>query len=113
MLNYKRGSIALAHENVELSVCQVEWMGVKSCDIPRCDNARGDSAQLKLTARDRRKAMKMLERILFTGQEDIELTRELQVMLLLNTKAEIQVLCEREGGLESWLENRILGRLSG
>lgn len=36
-----------------------------------------------------------------------EATLELQRMLMLNRKAEIQILDEREGGLEQWLTRRL------
>ena len=33
-------------------------------------------------------------------------------MLMLNTKAEIQLMSGREGGLEKWLETKLLVELS-
>jgi len=68
---------------------------------------------LRLTARDRRIAVKMLERPTFAedGPEPIW-RRELQIMLMLNTKAEIQHLSGREGGLEEWLQDKLLVELS-
>lgn len=55
----------------------------------------------------------MLERPTFAedGPEPMW-RRELQVMLMLNTKAEIQHLSGREGGLEEWLEDKLLSVLS-
>ena len=46
-------------------------------------------------------------------EEEKEWRRELQVMLTLNVKAEIQILSERagggpgRGGLESWLDEKV------
>lgn len=64
---------------------------------------------LKLTARDRRIARRMLEREHF-GEEgrELEWRREVQVMLMLNVKVEIQILSEREGGLEGWLDGKLV-----
>ncbi len=66
-----------------------------------------------MTARDRRIAVKMLERPTF-AEDGPEQTwrRELQVMLMLNVKAEIQLMSERAGGLERWLEKRLLAEVS-
>ena len=57
---------------------------------------------------DRGVAVKMLKRPTFAedGPETV-LRRELQAMLMLNTKAEIQLLSGREGGLEKWLEDKL------
>lgn len=41
------------------------------------------------------------------GKES-EWRRELQVMLMLNVKAEIQILSSGEGGLERWLDAKLL-----
>lgn len=55
----------------------------------------------------------MLERPTFAenGPEPIW-RRELQIMLMLNTKAEIQHLSGREGGLEEWLQDKLLVGMS-
>lgn len=58
---------------------------------------------LRLTKRDRRIAGKMLERDM-CGEE--EWRRELQTMLVLNVKAEIQVLGNGEA-LGRWLDEKI------
>ena len=46
----------------------------------------------------------MLERDVFEVEEGWR--REVQVMLMLNVKAEIQVLEAREGGLGGWLRGK-------
>ena len=106
--NYKYGSFALAHENAELNVPGTRWLGVQSKDLHASGTADGCEGLLRLTARDRRKATLMLERGTF-AEEGLEVgwRRELQVMLMLNVKAEIQLLSGREGGLERWLEDRL------
>ena len=108
MLNYKHGSIALAHESVFLNVPSLQWLGVKSSDLQHGLPDRNDMGLLKLTDRDRKMAIKMLTRTAESQtKEEEEYKRELQVMIMINIKAEIQLLSEREGGLESWLESKI------
>ena len=124
MSTYKHGSVALRHEKASLRIPQLKWLGVKSTDInPNYSTSlsrvwmtqdpaeRKNSEQaspegvLRLTRRDRRKANRMLEKA--QVQEERGWTRELQVMLMLNIKVEIQILSSRTGGLESWLERRL------
>ena len=128
MSTYKYGSIALRHENAELRVPRLEWLGIKSIDIslyssvspartsmtqdsPEWETSDPASAEgvLRLTQRDRRMANKILMR--FDVQREAEWLQELQVMLVLNIKVEIQILGSRPGGLESWLERRLLEAL--
>lgn len=112
MSTYKHGSAALAHEE-ELAVPSIGWLGVRSRDIfPYSQRVQEDRANnmersdiatteqvdddnvglLRLTPRDRRNAMRMLERdVLQEGRED-DWRRELQVMLMMGVKAEIQIL---------------------
>lgn len=109
---YKYGSVKLAHENVHLTVPSIRWLGVQSTDLCSKDDFDDESGLLRLTARDRRIAVRMLERPTF-AEDGPEPTwrRDLQVMLMLNTKAEIQHLSGREGGLEKWLEEKLLAEL--
>lgn len=101
---YKHGSIALSHENDHLTADNISWLGIKSKDIPEGDNPIQRQALLKLSPRDRNKASRMLEREPFMeGGMEPEWRREVQVMLMLNIKAEIQLLEEQDGGLHSWL----------
>jgi meiotic recombination protein SPO11 len=98
MSTYKHGSMSLAHESATLAVPSVQWLGVRSCDFLQEEDVQGLS---KLTARDRRIAVKMLER-----DVEMEWRRELQVMLMLNVKAEIQVLGNGER-LGEWLDMKL------
>ncbi|KAH8591118.1 Spo11/DNA topoisomerase VI subunit A [Bisporella sp. PMI_857] len=103
---YKHGSASLAHQ-ANLAVPSIRWLGVKSSDI--VSNSEGDKVGLlKLSARDRRIATKMLAR---EGWEENgkewEWRVEMQRMLMLGTKAEIQILNQGEDGLEDWLDTRL------
>lgn len=97
---YKHGSKALAHQSAELALPSIQWLGVKSAHVGQEDDLHQTQGLLKLSARDRRKATSMLEREHFAedGAEQ-EWRRELQVMLMLNVKAEIQLLEARSHGL--------------
>jgi meiotic recombination protein SPO11 len=106
MSTYKYGSMALAHENLNLAVPSIRWLGVKSSDIVQ--GSIDHTGLLKLSSRDRGIARRMLQRDVFgeDGREQ-EWRRELQVMLVLNVKAEIQILSSG-GGVEAWLDGKLL-----
>ncbi|OCL06949.1 DNA topoisomerase IV, alpha subunit [Glonium stellatum] len=120
---YKHGSYALAHENSratsgsaggrQLNLPRLQWVGVRSHHLQppaSADNvcAERDTRQtqglMKLTRRDRCKARRMLEREAFVEDGvEAEWRSELQIMLMLNIKAEMQIFEERQGGLGFWL----------
>jgi len=116
---YKYGSYRLAHEDVTpgLSLPNIRWLGVKSHHISRtpvgesyADTKAMPELQglMKLTARDRTKAVRMLEWDLCAEDGPEQGWRqELQNMLMLNTKAEMQILDELPGGLVSWLSGEL------
>ena len=63
---------------------------------------------MRLTARDRTKAARMLEWNLCSDEGPEQGWRqELQTMLMLNIKAEMQILDEALGGLVSWLSHEL------
>ena len=120
---YKYGSYRLAHEDVAsnqepaLSLPRIRWLGVQSHHIsrtPTIDSVTdtGATSQLqglmRLSHRDRSKAMRMLEWDLCAedGREQAW-RQQLQTMLVLNTKAEMQILDELPGGLVSWLSHEL------
>ncbi|KAI9775434.1 MAG: hypothetical protein M1839_001129 [Geoglossum umbratile] len=106
---YKYGSSALAHENSQLAVPSIRWLGIRSADLQQ-ENADEVQGLLRLSARDRGKAVKMLGSEVFA--EEAEWRREMQVMLFLNVKAEIQVVSGfGRVGLRAWLEGRVLGSI--
>lgn len=110
MSTYKHGSFKLSHENAGLNVPSIQWLGIQGRDILAVNGQDEYSGLLRLSARDRKKAVDMLERSEFLqehGKEE-EWRRELQVMLMLNVKAEMEVLAEREGGVRRWVEEKLL-----
>ncbi|KAI4115996.1 MAG: hypothetical protein LQ345_003517 [Seirophora villosa] len=119
MSTYKHGSFTLSHENANLKTPTIRWLGVKSEDLPINNREGGwdDSERtgfLRLCRQDRKKAVKILgkEHCNEDGPE-YEWRRELQTMLMLNIKVEMEILSERKGGLEKWVEERLLQQPSG
>jgi meiotic recombination protein SPO11 len=122
---YKYGSYRLAHESVTpkdtptLSLPNIRWLGVRRHHISRNPvNASKTHTStmpelqglMKLTTRDRVKATRMLEWDLCSeaGPEQ-EWRCELQTMLMLNVKAEMQILDELPGGVIAFLSNELDG----
>lgn len=101
---YQHGSAALAHETATHAVSQLKWAGLNShyLTTAMADERMGQGL-LSLTTRDRTKARRMLELEMRTSQEPSEdfnhRSRELQVMLMLNTKAELQLLDSIPNGM--------------
>lgn len=120
---YKYGSYRLAHEDVTSTdtatpgLPNIRWLGVKShhmsgTSLGEVHTETSTKPQLqglmRLTARDRNKAARMLEWNLCAEEGPEKGWRqELQKMLMLNVKAEIQILDEMPGGLVSWLSDRL------
>ena len=85
-------------------------MGVQSRDVVGLLGSAESDDLLRLSVRDRKKAMKMLENNIVLeedGEEELW-RRELQVMLMLSMKAEMELLAEKEGGVEAWVEEKLL-----
>ena len=132
---YAYGSASLAHENHALVVPSMEFLGLRAADLSASTNgyyAHFDKAEDELepeaelhalSSRERRRAEKMLERsrdcvseetldsLGDSAEEDNagkrEMSRELQLMLMLGVKAEIQVLDRRHGGLDLWVRRKL------
>lgn len=96
---YKQGSKSLAHESEGHCTPQLQWLGLRSEHLSLGqEDTHASQGLLKLTARDRKKAVKMLEQ-----EDDLavpeEWKKELRTMLMLNTKAELQLLDATAGGM--------------
>ena len=86
----------------------VRWLGLRSCNFLNTDGLN-QHGLLQLSERDRKKATSMLEKEVFQecGPEP-EWRMELQRMLILNIKAEIQIMCKRDNkGLENLIRHRL------
>lgn len=113
MATYRFGSVAMAWENHRLAVGRVEWLGVKSGDLVEAvARSSGDSqveGVARLTVRDRKKAVGMLARAWMKVVP--EWKSELQNMLFLNAKAEIEIVSAV--GVKEWVEEKIAARMGG
>jgi meiotic recombination protein SPO11 len=109
---YKYGSLSLAHENSHLAVPSMRWLGMHQMDIH-------NGTIMHMTARDRGKARKMLNRnVSHENGEAIDtaiakIKRELQCMLFTGFKAEIQNTNGDEesgvlNGFEGFIKTKIL-----
>lgn len=110
LATYRFGSVAMAWENHRLAVERAEWLGVKSGDLVEAV-ARGGQVEgvARLTARDRKKAVGMLGK---TWMQAVpEWRSELQKMLFLNIKAEIEMVSGV--GVKEWVEGKITARMGG
>ena len=104
---YKHGSMSLAHENDNLKLPSVRWLGLHSGDIGHENDLHQSQGLMSLSSRDRTKAHRMLEREPFAeDRKEPKWRREIQVMLMLNVKAEIQLLEAESTGLLGWLKTR-------
>jgi meiotic recombination protein SPO11 len=111
---YKHGSLALAHENANHRVPHLQWLGLRSTHLDAAmSDVHASQELMALTKRDRLMARRMLEREAFRecgGEEEDRAASsmtsprtELQRMLVLNTKAELQVLDAIPGGVDQVL----------
>ena len=108
---YKNGSQALVHENADLRVPQLQWLGLRTEHMMVAGgDIRASQGLLTLTERDRRKAMKMLERCIAFNDDndhDHELRQALHYMLMLNIKAELQLLGATCDGMTNLLSSKL------
>lgn len=120
MSTYKHGSWNLSHEDANHNVPSICWLGPKSEDLlfhngdsDKCESemvSDGEGAGLlRLSLRDRRRAVGMMKKNnLKKSGQDKEWRRELQVMLMLGLKAEMELLGNRKKGLEAWVEQKLI-----
>jgi meiotic recombination protein SPO11 len=106
---YRSGSKVSARE-ADLNLPNMHWLGIRSADVVGLTST---SALLSLTQSDRRRATKLMQSMLsVTGEVPDELNEcrsELQSMLLLGCKAEIQILGD---GIGRWTEQKMLDIMS-
>ena len=101
-----------------LKVPSIQWLGIKSADTQHhIDRTTDHDSQglLQLSLRDRKKAIKMLENnvVLAENGSEREWRREIQVMLMLGMKAEMEILAQRSEGLEGWVERKLEEEMQG
>lgn len=89
----------MAHEGPELCVGNAVHAGLRFEHIRDLD----EGGMMRLSKRDRRKGIGLLKRGLLGG----ELMAEVQRMLVLNVRAEMQILDKEQGGIGALLEELI------
>lgn len=102
---YKHGSANLAHETTHLRLPQIQLSGLGRAHIVPNDKANVSQNLLALTARDRRKARKMLGWEVLANDGDLR--ANLQAMLMLNVKAELQLLDVVPNGMSKLLKQSL------
>ncbi|KAF7115133.1 hypothetical protein CNMCM5793_001367 [Aspergillus hiratsukae] len=109
MSTYKYGSMAHARDNEKLNVSKLRWLGLRTSDVIGGADAFGDEAFIRLSPRDRKKALAMLSNnpVWAENGPEQEWRAELQQMLMLNLKAEIEILYDRQEGLEGWIDKQM------
>lgn len=106
---FRNGSRKLAHEGTAVCTPHLQWLGLHSDTLRQASlDPRTSQALLPLSARDRKKAMHMLEHEVFDQQSDEPSSSlELQIMLMLNMKAELQILDSAPEGMTSLLSSAL------
>lgn len=105
---YKHGSAKLAHEGASSQTAKAHRIGLTRHHITDEGASEVEHALLPLTGRDRRKAKAMLRHMSNTDRDGVEDDiADLQAMLMLNLKAELQLLDERPDGLGRFLSSII------
>ena len=105
---YRIGSKASAGQKA-LAIPEMRWTGLKSEDIVGLE-----TGSMPLSQADRAKAQKLLDGLLMedvVASDMVECRSELQKMLMLNMKAEIQALDAGLGGTHAWLESKMMQEL--
>ncbi|OJJ53966.1 hypothetical protein ASPSYDRAFT_94458 [Aspergillus sydowii CBS 593.65] len=109
MSTYKYGSMAHTHENWKLNILSLRWLGLRTSEVVESLGPDGDEALMSLTRRDRRKIISMLSNnpVWAVDGPEPEWRVELQRMLMLNVKAEVEILYDQEDGLEGWVDRKM------
>ncbi|KAH0004677.1 DNA topoisomerase IV, alpha subunit, partial [Aureobasidium melanogenum] len=101
---YKHGSKKMSEDNAALIVPRIQWLGLHGRAITDVDHTHRNQGLMTLTSRDRHKARKMLEWEASSDQGP-QWCRELQVMLMLNLKAEMQIVDSDSSGLINMIKS--------
>lgn len=104
--------MAQAHENMRLCAADIHWLGLRVGELAtnrEADGAVDDEITITMRPRDRKRARDMLRRspAFASDRPDAPWRSELQRMLMLNLKAEIEILYDKAGGIEGWLDTRL------
>ncbi|KAK6431078.1 endodeoxyribonuclease [Oleoguttula sp. CCFEE 5521] len=87
---YKHGAAKLSDEYAELKLPGMQWLGLRSSALANADDTHASQGLLPSTPRDRKRARLMLNWGAMADEHDMR--AELQRMLMLGFKAELQLL---------------------
>ena len=111
LLHYRRGPRVTGHDEC-LTLPDIKWLGIRSehlgrdCRLNEQTPVHGSAKSvLFLSARDRTLASRMLERS--DDSNNVDVRCELQRMLMLGYKAEIQA-ADDNGNLSRWAETHLM-----
>lgn len=109
MSTYKYGSMAQVHRNADLNVPSIQWVGLQASKMMSVASHTNMSSLVPMSQRDRKMAEAMLKRNPSVAEDGPEPTwrKELQSMLAMNLKAELEILYELDGGMEGWLDRKM------
>ncbi|KAI9041689.1 putative meiosis-specific topoisomerase Spo11 [Aspergillus affinis] len=109
MSTYKYGSMAHTRDNAQLNIPCLRWLGLRTSDVAAGASPLGDDALIQLTPRDRKRSIAMLSSnpVWAADGPELEWRAELQQMLMLNLKAELEILYDRDGGIEEWIDRKM------
>ncbi|KAK2845264.1 hypothetical protein FQN49_005892 [Arthroderma sp. PD_2] len=109
MSTYKYGSMAQVHQNAKLNVHAIQWIGLQASEMISTVDGPNRSSLIPMSQRDRKKSEAMLKQNPSFAEDGPEPTwrRELQSLLMVNMKAEIEVLYQLDGGIEGWLDKKL------
>ncbi|OQO15085.1 hypothetical protein B0A48_00467 [Cryoendolithus antarcticus] len=103
---YKHGSARLSNEHAGLKLAGMQWLGLRSSALANAsDDTHTGQGLLPLTPRDRKRAKLMLEWGVLAEEE--EMRQELQKMLMLGFKAELQLLDATPDGMANLLASAL------
>ncbi|KAG9692067.1 DNA topoisomerase IV, alpha subunit, partial [Aureobasidium melanogenum] len=103
---YKHSSEKMSEDNAALIIPRIQWLGLHSRAITDVDRTHCNQGLMTLTSRDRHKARKMLEwEQNASSDQGAQWCRELQVMLMLNLKAEMQMIDSDSSGLINMIKS--------
>lgn len=100
-LTYKHSSKCTAPEPDKLQLQQMTWLGLNGDHLVRNADTCAEQGLLTLSSRDRRKAQKMLEWNILASEDHLQ--TGLRTMLMLNLKAELQILDAVSDGMTNLL----------
>ncbi|EGE05342.1 meiotic recombination protein spo11 [Trichophyton equinum CBS 127.97] len=109
MSTYKYGSMAQVHRNADLNMPSIQWVGLQASKMMSATNHTDMSSLVPMSQRDRKKAEAILKRNPSFAEDGPEPTwrKELQSLLVMNLKAELEILYELDGGMEGWLDRKM------